>query len=85
LTDTGQKSLSADMAQTDIISEIETFAAQAGIAPATVTSRAVQNSRLYQRMKDGGSCTIQTAGRIRDYIAAQVVAPAPTPTQEDAA
>ena len=53
----------------DIRTEIETFAAQAGIAPATVTSRAVQNSRLYQRMKDGGSCTMHTAARIREYMA----------------
>jgi hypothetical protein len=72
------------MAQTDILTEIEAFAAQAGIAPATVTSRAVQNSRLYQRMKDGGSCTIHTAGRIRDYIAAHPVLENGTANEEAA-
>ena len=67
----------------DILTEIETFAAQAGIAPATVTSRAVQNSRLYQRMKDGGSGTMHTAERIRAFMAAH---PSTAPArQEDAA
>lgn len=66
----------------DIRTEIETFAAQAGIAPATVTSRAVQNSRLYQRMKEGGSCTMYTAERIRAFMATHPTAPA---SQEDAA
>ena len=71
------------MTQSDILTEIETFAAQAGIAPATVTSRAVQNSRLYQRMKEGGSCTMHTAERIRAFMAAHPsTAPA---SQEDAA
>lgn len=52
-----------------LISEIETFARIRGIAPSTVTSRAVGNSRLYRRMKDGqGGCTLEVAGRVIDYI-----------------
>lgn len=57
------------MTRLEIISEIEAFAAKHGIAPATVTSRAVGNSRLYKRMVDGGDCTTEIAGRLRDFIA----------------
>lgn len=53
-----------------LISEIEAFASSKGIAPATVTSRAVKNSRLYDRMKSGGSCTIRVAEKLRAYMAA---------------
>lgn len=57
------------MTHADIISEIEAFAAARGIAPATVTSKAVGNSRLYHRMKEGGGCTIKIAEKLREYMA----------------
>ena len=57
----------------DIIKEIEDFAREHEIAPATVTSRAVQNSRLYARLKGGGSCTLKIAARMRAYMVAHAV------------
>jgi len=58
------------MTQEDIISEIEAFAAARGIAPSTVTSKAVSNSRLYERLKRGGGCTLRTAEKIRAFMIA---------------
>lgn len=49
--------------------EIEEHAAKLGIAPATLTSRAVQNSRLYHHLTAGGDCTTRTVERIRQWIA----------------
>lgn len=56
------------MTRTDLIRMIETFAQSWGIAPATVTSRAVGNSRLYQRMLDGGGCTLGIAEKLIAYM-----------------
>jgi len=56
------------MTREKLISDIEAFAARNGIAPATVTSRAVGNSRLYHRLKSGSSCTLTIAERLKDYM-----------------
>lgn len=53
-----------------IVTEIEEYAAARGLAPATITSRAVRNSRLYAHLKAGGDCTTRIAARLRDYMAA---------------
>lgn len=68
----------AAMTADDLITLIETYAAARGISPATVTSRAVGNSRLYDRLKNGGSCTLEVARRLQAYIAAN---PAPQPVE----
>jgi len=57
------------MSTSDLISEIERHAQERGIAPATVTSRAVGNSRLYHRLKSGGDCTMTIAERLRAFMA----------------
>lgn len=54
-----------------LISRIEVFAQSRGIQPATVTSRAVNNSRLYARLKKGGSCTLKVAALLEEFIAKQ--------------
>ena len=64
------------MTNQQLISEIEAFASRNGIAPATVTSRAVGNSRLYHRLKDGKSCTLGVAERLREFMAAKASASA---------
>jgi len=51
-----------------IIKAIEAFSERSGLAPATITGRAVGNSRLYQRMKDGGDCTTEIGKRIIAFI-----------------
>ncbi|WP_118138592.1 hypothetical protein [Oceanicella sp. SM1341] len=58
------------MSNADIIVEIEEFARFAGIAPATVTSRAVGNSRLHRNLKAGRTCTLAVAERVRAYMTA---------------
>lgn len=64
-----------------LLSEVDQFAEAHGISPATVTSKAVGNSRLYSRMRNGGSCTIRIAERLRAYMAANP----PASSEEDAA
>jgi hypothetical protein len=54
------------MTREQIISAIEAHAARNNIAPATVTSRIVGNSRLYARLKAGGDCTLEIAQKIID-------------------
>ena len=58
------------MTREHLIAEIEAFARKQGLAPATVTSRGVGNSRLYARLKGGKSCTLDVAERLRAYMAA---------------
>ncbi len=65
-----------------LISDIETFASLRGIAPATVTSRGVGNSRLYHRLKNGKSCTLDVAERLRAYMAEN---PPPAAAQSEGA
>lgn len=72
------------MEQSTLISEIEAFARERGIAPATVTSRAVKNSRLYCRLMNGESCTLRVAERVRRYIADQRAQATDPPTSSAA-
>lgn len=58
------------MTRHELIQEIEAYARDCGIAPATVTSRAVGNSRLYRNLMADGDCTTGVAGRVRAYMAA---------------
>lgn len=52
-----------------LISDIDTFAAEFNVVPATVCSRAVNNSRLYARLeKPGGYCSPDVEKRLRDYM-----------------
>lgn len=58
----------AGMTRDDLIRKIEEHAAARGIAPATVTSRGVGNSRLYRTLKAGGGCTLEIAERLIIYM-----------------
>lgn len=57
------------MDRTSLIEAIEAHAAKRNLAPATITSRAVENSRLYSRLKDGRDCTTEIARKVMEYIA----------------
>ncbi|SOC11374.1 hypothetical protein SAMN05877809_105270 [Rhodobacter sp. JA431] len=59
------------MTRTDLITAIDNLSAKTGLAPATITGRAVNNSRLYARLISGGDCTTDIAGKVMDYIAKQ--------------
>lgn len=56
------------MTRDTLIARIEAFAKSHQIAPATVTSRAVGNSRLYRRLKAGKGCTLDVAQRLTDWM-----------------
>lgn len=71
------------MNRDELINAVEVCARERGIAPATVTSRAVGNSRLYERLLQGGDCTTTTAERLMKYIA--TVNSQSRQTSEDAA
>lgn len=58
------------MTEDELIQKIEEHARSAGLAPATITKNAVGNSRLYERLLIGHSCTLTIANRILSYIAA---------------
>jgi hypothetical protein len=58
------------MIEQDILTELEAYASARKLSPATVTSRAVQNSRLYAHLKAGGDCTTRIVARLRAYMAA---------------
>lgn len=56
------------MDRTHIIQIIEAHSRRTGLAPATITGRAVDNSRLYDRLINGGDCTTEIAKRIAAFI-----------------
>lgn len=70
------------MTRDDLIRKIEEHAAARGLAPATVTSRGVGNSRLYRTLKGGGGCTLEIAQRLLTYMDQNQ---AVTPSQQDVA
>ena len=53
-----------------IIAMIEAHAKRTGLAPATITGRAVDNTRLYDRLVNGGNITLDVANRLAAFIAA---------------
>ena len=74
------------MTHSDLIAEIDAFADAKNWSGATVTSRAVANSRLYSRLKSGGSCTLVIAERLRAYMADHSSSPSSdTPSSADVA
>lgn len=59
------------MTKQQLIQHIQDFSKKSGLAPATITGRAVGNSRLYQRLVFGGDCTTEVAERVVSFINAQ--------------
>lgn len=57
------------MTATAFLTRITEAANELGIAPSTLTERAVQNSRIPERLENGGSITLKTAERIETWIA----------------
>jgi DNA-binding LacI/PurR family transcriptional regulator len=54
-----------------LLREIENVAREMGVSPATVTLRAVNNSRLPRRLAEGATVSLDTARRILEFIAAE--------------
>ena len=70
------------MTDAELIAAIKRHAEATGLAPATVTSRAVGNSRLYANLIEGKSCTLRVANRLREYISSSAPS-TPTLTSEN--
>jgi hypothetical protein len=51
-----------------LMDEIEAFSRKAGISPSTLGRKAVNDGKLIHRLKRGGSVTLETAERIREYM-----------------
>ena len=54
-----------------LLTEIEAFCEEAGIAEATFASRAVRDGKFVARLRAGKGVTIATIDRVRAYIAAE--------------
>ena len=52
-----------------LLREIKDGAKALGIAPTTLCQRAVNNGHVVARLKGGNSVTLETAAKIRAYIA----------------
>lgn len=72
------------MTEAELIKAIERHAKKRRIAPATVTSQAVGNSRLYSNLKSGKTCSLRVARRICEYIDSIEKAPDFSPSTEGA-
>lgn len=58
----------ASMDKQQIIRAIQECAERTGLSPSTITGRAVGNSRLYQRLVDGGDVTTEIAAKLMAHI-----------------
>ena len=56
------------METSELIQAIEAYAKRCNVEPKTVTRRAVGNSALYERMTNGGSCTLKVANRLWKFL-----------------
>lgn len=56
-------------AQTDLLSEIEAYVAERGIAESTFGRLAVNDGKFVGRLRDRRNMTLGTIARARDYIA----------------
>ena len=55
-------------AQQTLLFEVERFLELSGMAPGTFGHEAVNDGKLVGRLRNGSSCTLKTAERIRQYI-----------------
>ena len=51
-----------------LISEIDSFLAETGMAPSTFGQKAVSNWRIVDQIKSGGNTGINTIARIREFM-----------------
>lgn len=54
-----------------LISDIESFCREAGIAEATFGTRAVNDGKFVGRLRGGAGITVATVDRVRSYIASE--------------
>ena len=66
----------------DLLSEIEAFCKEAGIAEATFSTRAVNDGKFVGRLREGSNVTVGLVDRVRTYIAAEREKAAPAPRRQ---
>lgn len=57
------------ISECEFLAEIEAAAADLELTPATLSHYAVENARLPERLRDGGTVTLKTIRRVREFIA----------------
>lgn len=60
-----------------LLAEIEKFLTWSGMRPGTFGNYTVRDGKLVQRLRTGGTVTLETATKIRNYIAAARTNPRP--------
>jgi len=56
---------------TALLREIEVFCSEAGIAEATLGTRAAKDGKFVKRLREGAGVTVATVERVRAYMAAE--------------
>jgi len=51
-----------------LLSQIESFLSETGIQPSTLGRQAVNDGKLIERLRDGGTVTLETATRIVEWM-----------------
>jgi hypothetical protein len=64
----GQLSLKRDMEKAEFIAEIEKYCKEAGISPATLCGRVLDNNRVYRRLKGGYGCSVDSYFALKNYM-----------------
>lgn len=64
-----------------LLSEIEAFCKEVGIAEATFSTRAVNDGKFVGRLREGANVTVALVDRVRAYIAAERAKAAPARRQ----
>ena len=73
MTDTNTENQSPDIISLSekIRKDIQHFHAQTGIGYAMIGKRAAKNPRIWSRLEEGGTITLEIADRIYDFMASQ--------------
>lgn len=66
-----------------LLREIEAFSLEVGMRPSTISRKAVNDGKLPSRLRVGGQVTLETAERLRAYMAEHRAARACTPPQPE--
>ena len=60
-----------------LLAEIESFLAWSGMGTSAFGHATVKDGKLLQRLRKGGRVTLETASKIRSYIASERTKPRP--------
>jgi hypothetical protein len=58
------------MDREQIIKAVDDYAAATGLSPSTICQYALRNRKVYDRLKDGGTCSFASAEALMAWITA---------------